>query len=73
MPALGGAIPHERDGRRIHAVTCLAREGPVPAGCTLSVLARPRRRGLTGSHGGRPYRISRAGRLAVQAQTDNQG
>lgn len=71
--ALGGAIRHERDGRRIAAVTCLTRDGLVLADCTLAVFARLRRRGLIESHGGGPYRISRAGRLAVRAQPDNQG
>lgn len=71
--ALGGAIRHERDGRRIAAVTCLTRDGLVLADCTLPVFARLRRRGLIESRGGGPYRISRAGRLAVRAQPDNQG
>lgn len=71
--ALGGAIRHERDGRRIYAVTCLTRDGLVLADCTLPVFARLRRRGLIESRGGAPYRISRAGRLAVRAQPDNQG
>ncbi len=71
--ALGGAIRHEREGRRILAVLCVTREGLILADCTLALFARLRRRGLIESRGGGPYRISRRGRLAVRAQPDNQG
>lgn len=71
--ALGGRILHTRTGRRITAVTCLTRDGAVLADCTLAIFQRLRKRRLVESSAGGPYRISRAGRLAVRAQPDNQG
>lgn len=72
--ALGGQICHERDGHaKVQAVTCYTRDGLVLSDCTLAVFQRLRRRSLIHSSGGRPYRISRLGRVSVRAQMDNQG
>jgi uncharacterized protein len=69
--AQGGLIRHERDGRKIIAVTCFTHDGSVLADCTRSVFTRLRQRGFIASQNGAAYRISRAGRLAVRAQPDN--
>lgn len=72
--ALGGRILHERnDGPKIHAVTCLTREGMILADCDLDVFTRLKRKRLIESRSGSAYRISRRGRNAVRAQLDNQG
>ena len=70
--AQGGAILVEKDDRgKIVAVNCVTREGWSLEDCTLAVFARLRQRGFIGSHDGRPYRISLAGRVAVRPQADN--
>jgi uncharacterized protein len=72
--ALGGRIETERaTGGKVAAVLCVTREGFILSDCTLDVFRRLRQRKFVRSDGGAPYRISREGRLAVRAQTDNQG
>jgi hypothetical protein len=70
--AQGGAIRHRRDdgGRAIEA-RCFTREGYALTDSTLAVFHRLKRRSFIASHGGTPYRITRAGLLAVRAQLDN--
>jgi uncharacterized protein len=69
--AQGGRIQPEKDGRKIAAVTCFTHDGAVLADCSRAVFTRLRQRRLITSQNGGPYRISRAGRLAVRAQPDN--
>lgn len=70
--AQGGAFRHRRDdGGRVVEARCFTREGYVLTDGTLAVFQRLRRRGLIASHGGAPYRITRAGLSAVRAQLDN--
>jgi len=70
--AQGGCIRHDRGtGRRIDHVLCVTREGMILSDCTLPLFQRLRRRGLIASECGAPYRITRAGRLAVRSQPDN--
>lgn len=71
--AQGGVIRHLRDDdqRRITRVICVTRDGAVLSDCDLPLFRRLRQRGLIGSRGGAPYRISLKGRQAVRAQPDN--
>ncbi len=69
--AQGGAIRAERRGPKIHEALCLTREGLILDDFDLHLFRRLRLRGLVESRSGGPYRISRAGRLAVRAQPDN--
>lgn len=70
--AQGGAIHHRRDDQgRIVEATCFTREGHVLTDGSLSLFRKLKRRGLIFSTGGSPYRISRAGLLAVRSQLDN--
>lgn len=72
--ALGGRILHERgDSSKITSVTCVTREGMVLVDCDLAVFNQLRRKRLIESQGGRPYRVSKRGRISVRAQLDNQG
>ena len=72
--AQGGRIQHERDGgAKVTSVTCYTRDGLIVPDCDLHLFVRLRRRGLVGSRGGGPYRISRLGRRWVRAQVDNCG
>ena len=72
--ALGGRIEIlARQGTKITEILCVTRDGLILADCTLPVFQRLRRKRLIGSQNGGPYRISRAGRLSVRAQPDNQG
>lgn len=70
--ARGGAILTEKnEAGKIVAVNCTTREGWTLEDCTLDVFKRLKRRRLICSVGGRPYRITRDGRLAVRPQLDN--
>ena len=70
--ARGGQIRHLRgDNGRIHHIDCFTHEGYVLSDCTLTVFAALKRKRLIESREGGPYQISRQGRLAVRAQTDN--
>ena len=69
--AQGGEIRHQRDGRHITEVECVTRDGHYLVGISLDLFARLRRRGLIGSRGGGPYRISQKGLGAVRAQANN--
>ena len=70
--AQGGAIRFERDKNgKLRSVTCVTREGYVLTDCTLAVTDRLRKRRFIRSQGGRPYRVTREGLMAVRAQLDN--
>lgn len=70
--AQGGAIRLLRDDDgRLDQIHCLTREGLLLDGFSPADFAALRRKGLIASQGGQPYRITRAGRLAVRAQLDN--
>lgn len=70
--AQGGRIVHRRDDTgHIVAVDCFTRDGFVLSDCTMALFRKLKRRGLIASSGGSPYRINRAGLLAVRAQLDN--
>ncbi len=69
--AQGGAIRHDRAGPKVTGVICITRDGAILDGFSLDLFRRLRRRGFVESRAGGPYRISRAGRLAVRAQPDN--
>lgn len=72
--ALGGAIRHERcPHHKVRAVHCITRDGLILGDFDLATFRMLRRKRLIESHGGRPYAISRRGRLAVRAQPDNKG
>jgi len=68
----GGAIKYERNQHgKVTAVTCFNREGYVLTDCKLSVFNRLKKRGFIKSQGGKPYRITKAGIVAVRPQFDN--
>lgn len=70
--AQGGYIRHRRASNgRVIDVTCLTRDGFGLADCDLQIYRKLKRRKLIQSTGGKPYRISRMGRLAVRSQLDN--
>lgn len=70
--AQGGLIRHIRnDDGDIVEVECLNRDGWLLADCTLALFRRLKRRGFIMSRESEPYRITRAGLLAVRAQLDN--
>lgn len=70
--AQGGHIRHIFDARgHIAEITCYTRDGYGLADCTLSIFKRLKAKRLIESKGGRPYVISRKGRLAVRSQPDN--
>ena len=70
--AQGGRIEFERDTKgRVTMVDCFNRDGFRLVDCTLPVFAKLRKRRLIRSQGGRAYRITREGLLAVRAQLDN--
>ncbi|MDF2234604.1 YjhX family toxin [Albimonas sp. CAU 1670] len=70
--ARGGALVVERapNGKPL-SVDCLTREGWRLEDGTMAVFRRLVRRRWIVSHAGGPYRLTRAGRLAVRAQPDN--
>ncbi len=70
--AQGGAIHFERaPNGKVVAITCLTRDGLILSDCTRAVFDRLRKRGFIQSQRGAPYRVTRAGILAVRAQADN--
>ncbi|MFZ5964442.1 YjhX family toxin [Thalassococcus sp. BH17M4-6] len=70
--AQGGAIHFDRNPNgKVRDVTCFTRDGNVLTDCSLQVFDRLRTRRFVRSRGGQPYRITRAGLLAVRAQLDN--
>lgn len=69
--AQGGWVLAERRGPKIHEALCLTRDGLILDDFDLGLFRRLRQRGFVESRAGGPYRISRAGRLAVRAQPDN--
>ncbi|WP_341713241.1 YjhX family toxin [Erythrobacter sp.] len=77
--AQGGHILVRRDGEAsgnkarppISAVECYNRDGHMLVDCRLATFARLKKRGFIASYGGGPYRVTRAGLLAVRAQLDN--
>jgi uncharacterized protein YjhX (UPF0386 family) len=69
--AQGGRIVALRDGGpKIAQVECYNRDGHRLLDCTLATFKRLKARRLIASSGGGPYRITRAGLLAVRAQAD---
>ena len=67
--ALGGAIHFERlSSGKVACVSCVTREGHLLTDCTHTVFDRLKKRGLIRSLGGRPYRATKAGIVAVRAQ-----
>ena len=70
--AQGGAIHFDRaPNGKVTAVACFTRDGLLLADCTLPVFDRLRKRGFIRSQRGAPYRLTRAGIVAVRAQADN--
>jgi uncharacterized protein len=69
--AQGGSIHHRFDERgAIVEIDCVNRDGWRLDDCTMGVFKKLRKRRLIGSLGGGPYRITRAGLMAVRAQLD---
>ncbi len=69
--AQGGQIRHDFDATgRLASALCFTRDGHVLSDCSFALFRKLRRRGLIASHGGAPYRITRAGLDAVRAQAD---
>lgn len=69
--ALGGVIRATRGTNgKVRSVTCTTREGHVLTDCTLAVFTRLKTRRLIRSHNGGPYRITRAGNVAVRAEAN---
>ena len=69
--ALGGAIHFERlSSGKGACVSCFTREGHLLEDCTHAIFDRLKKRGLIRSRGGRPYRTTRAGIVAVRARQD---
>ncbi len=70
--AQGGFIRHKRaDNGRVIEVTCLTRDGYGLLDCNLQIYRKLKHRKLIQSIDGKPYRISRRGRIAVRSQFDN--
>lgn len=70
--ARGGRIRHSRgEGGKITQVICFTYDGHVLSDCAPDLFARLRRRRITSSSHGQPYRITRRGVEAVRAQSDN--
>ncbi len=70
--AQGGHIRHDRDDKgRIVAITCFTRDGYGFSECTFALFQKLKGKRLIESKNGQPYRISFAGRRAVQARPDN--
>jgi len=70
--AQGGHVRVQRSpGGKILAATCYTYDGQVLADCPLNAILGLRRKRLILSQEGGPYRLARAGRLAVRAQPDN--
>ena len=69
--AQGGAINAERLGPKITSVLCVTRDGLILDDFPLDLFRRLRQCRFIESQGSSPYRISRAGRLALRAQPDN--
>jgi uncharacterized protein len=70
--AQGGHIRHMRASNgRVTEATCLTRDGFGYSGFNLDVFRKLVRKKLIQSLAGKPYRISRKGRVAVRSQLDN--
>ncbi|WP_375229001.1 YjhX family toxin [Roseobacter sp. S98] len=70
--AQGGAIHFRRlSNGKVSHVTCFTRDGHVLTDCTLKLFDRLRKRRFIKSTNGLPYRVTRTGLRAVNAQQDN--
>jgi len=70
--AQGGHICFDRaPNGRVTEVICYTRDGFGLADCTLDVFQKLKRKRLIRSISGKPYRISREGRIFVRPQPDN--
>jgi len=70
--AQGGEIHFERlPNGKVDSVRCITREGYILTDCTLSIFTRLRKRRFIKSVNGKPYRVTRSGNRAVNAQQDN--
>ena len=67
----GGVLVEKNEAGKIIAVNCTTREGWTLEDCTLAVFKKLKRRRFIASTRGKPYRITRSGRLAVRPQLDN--
>ncbi len=70
--AQGGAVHFKRlPNGKVSSVICFTRNGHVLSDCTLKTFERLRKRRFIKSENGRPYRATRVGLLAVNAQQNN--
>jgi uncharacterized protein YjhX (UPF0386 family) len=70
--AQGASIRVEKDDKgKIVEVICVTREGWILSDCTLSTFRSLKHRHMIGSQMGGPYRITKAGLVAVRGQPDN--
>lgn len=70
--AQGGEIHFERlPNGKVQSLRCITREGYILTDCTLPIFTRLRKRRFIKSVNGKPYRVTRAGNRAVNAQQDN--
>ncbi|MDV7340205.1 YjhX family toxin [Terasakiella sp. A23] len=70
--AQGGVIDFDRaTNGHVTNVICYTREGYVLSDLNLAVFKKLKKRRLIISSKGKPYQISRKGRISVRAQLDN--
>ncbi|WP_370284881.1 YjhX family toxin [Pseudooceanicola nanhaiensis] len=72
LPGRTRGSPAANNGRLV-AEGCFTRDGSLPVDCTLELVAKLRRKRLTGSRNAGPDRITALGRRSVRAQADNRG
>jgi len=70
--AQGGLIHFDRlPNGKVCQVNCFTRDGHVLADCDLKLFDRLKKRRFVKSVNGKPYRVTRLGLRAVNAQLDN--